>query len=542
MTQRRGPTPPFQPTKPGHAASSSTQGRLAEAVRHHQAGRLQEAERLYDEILKSSPRHPDTLHLLGLVAYQKGNHERAESLIGKALEINPDNPAYSNNLGNVFAAQHRPQEASELFSRATAQKPDFTEAHNNLGNALQKLDRWEDAVAAYQRALASRPRYAEAHSNLGAALRRLGRFEEAQASYERALEYKPDYPAAWNNLGLVLHERARYEEALPYYDKALALDPDYAEAHANRAILLLLLGRFGAGWKEYEWRWKVDGFTTSPRDLGRPLWDGSELRGETILLHAEQGLGSAIQFVRYVSRVAQLGGQVMLECPMPLLGLFSSLTEGVPAPVKRLIVRGETLPEFDLQAPLMSLPRILGTTLDTIPNQVPYLTADPAVADAWRERMGATGRPKIGVVWAGNPRHVNDRNRSMPSSFLSPLLHETDASIFSLQIGAATQDDAILASDRIQDLGKEIRDFADTAAIIANLDLVISVDTAVAHLAGAMGRPTWMLVPFVPEWRWLLDREDTPWYPTMRLFRQTAPGDWRELMDRVTEAVAAFES
>ncbi len=540
MNQRRGPAPPFQRTRPGNPAKSSPQGRLAEAARHHQAGRLEEAARLYEEILKSSPRHPDTLHLLGVVAHQKGNHDRAESLIGKALDINPDNPAYSNNLGNVFLAQHRPQEASEMFRRATALKPDFAEAHNNLGNALQKLGQWEEAVAAYRHALASRPRYAEAHCNLGSALRKGGRLDEARASYQRALECKPDYATAFSNLALVLHEQARYEEALPYYDKALALDPDHADAHANRAVLLLLLGRFAEGWEEYEWRWRVDGFTTSPRDLGRPPWDGSELTGETILLHAEQGLGSAIQFVRYVSLVAKRGGQVILECPRPLFGLFSSLSEGAPAPVRRLIVRGEPLPAFDMHAPLMSLPRLFGTTVDTIPGAVPYLAADPAAAAAWCERMAPAARPWVGVVWAGNPRHMNDRNRSMPASCLAPLLQNAKASFFGLQVGAAARDSAILSSEGLHDLGPAIGDFADTAAIVANLDLVISVDTAVAHLAGAMGRPTWMLVPHVPEWRWLLDREDTPWYPTMRLLRQAAPGDWHELMNRVIGELAAF--
>lgn len=530
----------------GHSAPPSPHGQLAEAVRYHQAGRLEEAARLYDQVLKSSPRHPDALHLSGLIAYQKGQHDRAQSLIGKAIEISPENPAYSNNLGNVFFALHRFDEARALFRRATELKPDYAEAHNNLGNVSQKMGQWDDAVAAYERALSSRPRYAEAHCNLGSALRKQGRLDEARAAYQRALECKPDYATAFSNLALVLHEQARYDEALPFYDKALALDPNHAEAHANRAVHLLLLGRFEEGWKEYEWRWKVDGFTTSARDLGRPLWDGSELTGETILLHAEQGMGSAIQFVRYVSMVAARGGQVMLECPRPLFGLFSSLTEGSPAPVKRVVVRGEPLPAFDVQAPLMSLPRLFGTTVDTIPGAVPYLGADPAAAAAWRDRMGLADRPWdrpwVGVVWTGNPRHVNDLNRSMPTSFLTPLLQSGDAAFFSLQVGAAAEDSATLSSERIHDLAPEIGDFADTAAIIANLDLVISVDTAVAHLAGAMGRPTWLLLPHVPEWRWLLHRDDTPWYPNMRLFRQKAPGDWSELVERVIMALAELKS
>ena len=542
MTERRGPIPPFQRTQQGTGPGASPHARLVEAVRHHQAGRLEEAERIYDQILKSSPRHPDALHLMGLIAHRKGDHQRAESLIGKAIELGSNNPAYTNSLGNVVLALDRVPEAAALFRRATELKPDYAEAHNNLGNALQRLGQWDDAIAAYEHALRARARYAEAHCNLGSALRKQGRLDEAEHSYHRALECKPDYATAFNNLALVLHEQARYEEALPHYDKALALEPNYAEAHANRAVLLLLLGRFAEGWDEYEWRWKVDGFTTSPRDHGRPQWDGSDLNGEPILLHAEQGLGSAIQFVRYVFKVAERGGQVLLECPRPLFGLFSSLAAGSPAPVSRVIVRGEPPPAFHVHAPLMSLPRILGTTVDTIPDTVPYLDADPAAAAAWRDRMGpAAGRPRIGLVWAGNPRHMNDRNRSMPASFLAPLLENAGAAFYGLQVGASDRDMDALPAGRIRDMAAEIGDFADTAAIVANLDLVISVDTAVAHLAGAMGRPTWLLVPHVPEWRWLLDRDDTPWYPTMRLFRQSARGDWTELMDRVAAALAAFE-
>ncbi len=510
---------------------------LLEAVRCHRAGRLSEATELYDRILKSDPKHPDALHLRGLVADQQGDHERALALVRKAIGFAPGNAAYRNTLGNVLLALDNAEHAEASFRRAVDLDPGLAEAHNNLGNALLRLDRADEAVGCYRRALEIRPRYAEAHCNLGSALRKQGRLEQAQACYEKALAINPEYVTALSNLGQTLHERALYREALASLDKAVSLDPAHADAHANRAVLLLLLGRFAEGWAEYEWRWKVAGFTTERRDFPQPRWDGSDLDGRTVLLHAEQGLGSAIQFVRYAPLVAARNGTVVVECQKPLLRLFSGLTIGEAPPVARVVARGDALPHFDVQAPLMSLPALLGTEIGSIPRKTPYLAAEPAAYAACRDRLGPFPGPRVGLAWAGNPRHVNDHNRSMPASCLRPLLRAGGATFFSLQMGSAAKDLDELAGGAVHDLSPEINDFADTAAIIANLDLVISVDTAVAHLAGALGRPVWLLLPFVGEWRWLLDREDSPWYPTMRLFRQKAPGDWSGVVERVAEAL-----
>jgi tetratricopeptide (TPR) repeat protein len=508
------------------------QDALMEAVRRHQAGHLDAAAAGYARILGLDPDHADALHLSGLIAHQRGDNLRARDLIGKAIKGNPRNAAYHSNLGAALLAMDRTGEAAAAFRRALALDPAHADAHNNLGNVMMREGRPADAEACYRRAIAARPGYAVGHNNLGGALRAQGRLDDAVAAYREALALAPGYAGALCNLARVLHEQARYEEALAHYNKALTIDPGHAESHANRATLLLLLGRFTEGWADYEWRWRVKGFTTEARNFGKPRWDGADLAGRTLLVHAEQGQGSAIQFVRYIPLIA--GGRVILECQRPLARLFGGLVAGISG---ELAIKGEALPSFDVQAPLMSLPHIFGTTGSTIPGDAPYLAVDPALERTWGERLQLWPRPRVGLVWAGNPRHENDANRSMPAAAFTPLLRKQNITLFSLQVGATDADKAWLAGAPIHDLAPGLSDFADTAAAIAQLDLVISVDTAVAHLAGALGRPVWLLVPFVPEWRWMLERTDSPWYPTMRLFRQTAPGDWDALMARVAAAL-----
>ncbi len=500
---------------------------------------MAEAGRLYDRVLKRDPRHADALHLRGLVAHQQGDPERARAWVAKAIAIDSGNAAYHNTLGAVRLGGDDAAAAEACFRRALALDPDLAEAHNNLGNALLRQGHAEAAIGCYRRALEIRPDYAEAHGNLGSALRRQGRLSEAQASCERALAVKPDHVSALANLGQILHEQGRYHEALAALDRAVVLDPAHAEARANRAVLLLRFGRFDEGWREYEWRWRVPGFATERHRRTRPRWDGRDPGGRTIVLHAEQGFGSAIQFVRYAPLLAARNATVVLECPRPLVRLFSCLTSGSAAPVARVVARGDPLPPHDLQVPLMSLPALFRTEIDGIPRDVPYLAAAATATAHWRRRLTAVPSPRIGLAWAGSPRHVNDRNRSMPASALRPLLAAVVASWFSLQLGPQADEIVTLSGGEIHDLAGDITDFADTAAVVANLDLLISVDTAVAHLAGALGRPVWLLLPFVGEWRWLVERTDTPWYPTMRLFRQAAPGDWGDVVRRVGEALAA---
>jgi tetratricopeptide (TPR) repeat protein len=529
---RMAPRPPQKHLTP---AADPLDRLLLDAVERHRAGGLEAAAAGYRRILEARPKHPDALHLLGLVAHQTGDQPRAIELIRRAIAINRRDPTYHGNLAAALLALGRVDDAIISARKALALHPRSAEAHNTLGNALMAKDRPVEAEGCYRRAIVARADWAVAHNNLGAALRRQGRLDAAEAAYRQALATQPAYAAALSNLGRVLHEQARYDAALDCFDGAIAIEPGNVEAHANRGVLLLTLGRFAEGWRDYEWRLKA---RATPLAAAAPAWDGGALDGSTILLKAEQGLGSAIQFVRYAPLVAARGGRVVLECRRPLFRLFAGLRAGgKPFPCDRHVA-GDAPPACDLQAPLMSLPHLLGTDAASIPCDVPYLAAEPAMIDDWRDRLALPGdRPAIGLVWSGNPRHENDRNRSMPAEQFVPLLERCRAHFVSLQIGAREDDLERRAPGRVQRLPGRDLDFADTAAVLALLDGVVSVDTAVAHLAGALGRPCWLLVPFVPEWRWQLDRPDSPWYPSLTLVRQARPGDWPGVIARVTEAL-----
>jgi tetratricopeptide (TPR) repeat protein len=512
---------------------------LAEAVDRHRRGLLDEAAALYKRVLAMRPNQPDALHLLGRIADAKGEAAGALMLIDRAIAADGHTAAFHVSRGSVLLSLGRADEAKHALQQALRLDPNSAEAHNTLGNALLRSGERNAAVECYRRALAIRPQYAEAHNNLGSALRALGRLDEGETELRYAIELRPGYASALANLGLVLQER-RYSEALEAYDEAIAADPAHAAARGNRAMLLLLLGRLREGFAEYEWRWSMPGFATPRREFPQPMWTGDALAGRTLFVHAEQGLGSAIQFVRYAGLAAAKGGRLLLECQRPLQRLFAHSLARPGGPAAGVVVKGEELPAFDCHAPLMSLPHLLGTTLDTIPGEVPYLTARREDIAAWRERLAGVPRPRVGLVWAGNANHENDNNRSMPAQFLSPLVANTRATFFSLQVPAARDAVTAFPAGSIVDLAPDLGDFAETAAVIANLDLVISVDTAVAHLAGALARPVWLLLPYAPEWRWLLDRDDSPWYPTMRLFRQGKAGDWESLVERVTEVLSAW--
>lgn len=507
---------------------------LAEAARLHRAGRIDQAEALYRRIISINPRHPDALHLLGLVRHGRGDQRAALALIDQAISVRPDVAAFHVSRGAVLMASRQPQDAADAGRRALALDPANAEACNMLGNALTGMGEAGCAVAFYRQAIRLRPAYAEAHNNLGSALRALDQPDDAETALREALRLRPAYASALANLGLVLQDQRRWSEALDCFDRALAADPAHATAHGNRALLLLLLGRLAEGFAEYEWRWRMPGFSTPLRDFRQPRWGGGALAARTLFVHAEQGLGSAIQFARFVLAAVGRGGPVILECQRPLERLFRQSLAAPAGPAAAVTVKGEALPEFDTHAPLMSLPHLLGTTLETVPAEVPYLRPHEDDRAKWQARLSAAARPRIGLTWAGNPEHENDRNRSMPASALAPLIEGASGSFFSLQVPAGPADLARLPPGRVTDLAPDLHDFAETAAAIHSLDLVISVDTAVAHLAGALARPVWLLLPHLPEWRWMLDRPDTPWYPTMRLFRQAAAGDWGSVVASVT--------
>jgi Flp pilus assembly protein TadD len=606
----------------------------------HQAGRLQEAEQAYRDVLSKEPAHPDALHLLGVVAHQVGRSDVAEDYIGQAivkaprrpdfhsnlglvltqrgrpaeaeaalttaLRLKPKYPDALNNLGIALAAQGRHDEAVAVYRRALklqanypdacnnlglaykalgklteaearfraalAFKPDFVEAHGNLGIVLAAQGRTADAEASYRAALRLRPSHREALNNLGVLLSDLGRWAEAESLLREAIRLDPDVPDAYRNLGAVLNHLKRAVEAEPIlrlaarlapdspeahfnlgaalhdlrrlgeadsaYRQAILLSPDFADAHNNRAYSLLLAGRYAEGWPEYEWRWRTKHMAGGARGFAAPQWMGEPLDGRTLLVHAEQGLGDTLQFCRYAPLIAG-AGRIIIEVQPSLEQLMASLTGSM-----EVIARGEAIPAFDLHCPLMSLPFALSAAAEDIPAAVPYLFAESVAAARWRTRLAGMAGRRVGLVWAGNS-HLGypefaavDARRSVSLSDMAPLAEVGGIAFVSLQKGAPSAQGANPpVGMSLSDYTGELGNFAETAALIEALDLVISVDTSVAHLAGAMGKPVWVLNRYDTCWRWLLNRTDSPWYPTVRLFRQPAPGDWTSVMHSVAKAL-----
>ncbi|VBB05508.1 Hypothetical protein LUCI_0718 [Lucifera butyrica] len=421
------------------------------------------------------------------------------------------------------------QEAVDSLRLAIGLKPDDAEAYNSLGEVLNDMRRPADAEPYLRRAIELDPDYAAAHNNLGMALTKLTRPDEAAACFHRVTELLPDEPVAYYNLGVVLKEARRLAEAEGCLHRALKLNPDYPAAEFALGTLYLLLGQFDKGWKTYESRHKLLGFNPDIH-----LWQGEDLRGRKILLFQEQGFGDTLQFFRFAPRIAALADSTTLWVQKPLYRLLAASEHNV-----KIHAGDDIKEEFDFVATLLSLPRIFNISTAAIPGTVPYLQPDREIAARWQKTLQKTAdnkRVRAGVVWAGNPHHNNDHNRSIPFQLFQQLLSINTISWISLQTGPQAGDLAS-CSGQVTDCGCTLSDFAETAGLIANLDLVITVDTSVAHLAGALGKKTWLLLPFMPDWRWQLDREDCPWYPTMRLFRQSRPGNWQEVLDRVKQAL-----
>jgi Tfp pilus assembly protein PilF len=463
-----------------------------------------------------------------------GNAPEALQRMDEALALAPSDAVAHAKRGLSLGLMQRWEEALAAFDRALALQPRLFPAHLDRGNVLQELGRLEESLGAYERALALQPQAAGAWSNRGTVLHRLGRPAQALESYDRALALEPRLDEARFNRATTLGDLGRHAEALRGFEQMLARYPQLAVAHWNEALCRLRLGDFARGWPKFEWRWEYAELGLKRRSFSQPLWQGREdLAGRTILLHAEQGLGDAMQFCRYAPLLASRGARIVLEVLAPMTRLARSL-----AGVSLVVTRGEDLPAFDFHAPLLSLPLALGTTLETIPSQVPYLHADAGAIQTCAARLGtAPRRLRVGLAWSGNPAHTNDRNRSLPLAALRGLA-SLDAQFVALHNELTQAEQAELARLGIAYFAPELRDFADTAALAGALDLVISVDTSVAHLAGALGLPVWILLPFAADWRWLLDRADSPWYPSARLFRQSAPGAWDPVLERVRDDLA----
>jgi tetratricopeptide (TPR) repeat protein len=492
-------------------------------------GQPELAAAYFERALRLNPEAIELLNNLGTALQDLGRLDEAIGCYRKALALRPDLVESLDNLAGALQLQGKSNEAQACYERALALRPDCVESLIGLGVVLRDRGQLEEAVARYERALALAPDHPEARGNLGVALVDLGRPEEALTHHKRALAVQPDRPEMHYNLGSALQRQGRYTEALACYGRALALKPDYAQAHFNRSLALLLTGEFDEGWREYEWRFAVNVYD---RKFDRPLWFGEPLAGQRILIHAEQGFGDTLQFIRYVPAVAERGGRVVLEVPKKLVRLARTVTGA-----SRVVAAGDPLPEFDCHCPLLSLPRVFETNLATIPGDVPYLSVPAEASSVWPKRIATASGLRVGLVWAGNavgamdPRHIDLR-------LLQPLWEVPDISWFALQVGDRSRDLSLHDGVKIGDLSPWLADFGETAAAVRCLDLLITVDTSVAHLAGALGRPIWLLLQYAPDWRWLLEREDNPWYPTARLFRQRTAGDWTCVAREVAAALA----
>jgi tetratricopeptide (TPR) repeat protein len=512
---------------PGHKSSDDAAARgIDAALVHHRAGRIDEAEKIYRQILSGMPNYADAMHLLGVVYGEKGQPKEAIELIGRAIVIRGNVPSYYANLGEYLRHVGRLDESAANFRRAIEMNGNDPGFHNGFGVTLIALRQIEPAIAEFRSAVRIKEDFAQAHNNLSGALREVGRLDESLAEVRRAIELQPHMFAAYNHLGLTLYDQGKYREAIEAYSRALAIKQDYPKGHANLSQAYLVLGDYPRGWAEYEWRLQVPSIVGTRR-FERPRWDGSDPAGKTIFVHTEQGFGDMIQFVRFVPELIARGAKVILESPAELVRIFQGFGE--------VLSPGQVIPAHDMHCPLLSLAGVFGVTAESIPAPIPYLKGEPSLVEQWSRRFDSSDkRLRVGLVWGGRGTHTNDRNRSMKLRQFGPLASVKQAAFYSLQKGAAA---AELADPppgmQLIDWTAELGDFADTAALIQNLDLLITADTAVAHLGGSMGKPVWVLVPAVPDWRWMLEREDSRWYPTVRLFRQRLVGEWAEVMGRV---------
>ncbi len=495
-------------------------------------GRYEEAIASYDGALALRPDHAPALCNRGIALREMKRLDEALASFDGALALAPDIAEAHLNRGNLLNDLKRHEEALAGYDTALTLRPDYVEALSNRGIALHALARNAEALASFDRALALRPDYPEALSHRGATLDAMKRPDEALASYLLAVTLRPDYADAYGNRGATLYNLKQLDEALADFDRALALRPDLPEVHWNQATARLITGDFERGFAEYEWRWQRAAMIAAKRDFPHPFWRGEDIAGKTILLHSEQGFGDSVQFCRYVPAVAARGARVILEVEAPLQRLMMTLAGGA-----QVISKGSPLPTFDAHCPLLSLPLAFGTRLDTVPSGTPYLRPQVQDLAAWQTRLADTRLPRVGLAWSGNPTHLHDADRSIALEALLPLI-DVDASFISVQKDVRDADAGVLAARTdILQVGHALNDFADTAALLSKLDLIITVDTSVAHLAGALGKPVWLLLPYIPDWRWLLDRETSPWYPTARLFRQDETRNYADVIARVHAAL-----
>lgn len=502
----------------------------ATALRNLQ--RFDEALGHLERAIALKPDYAEAHNSRGIVLASLGRFADAVAAFDRAIALNPGYAEACNNRGIVLHDLKRLDEALAGFDSAVALQPGNAWAHNNRGVALRDLKRFDDALASHDKAIALKPDYAAAYYNRGIVLHDLRRLDEALVDFDRAIALRPDYAAAYNNRGVAMQDLKRLDDALGSFTKAITLTKDFAEAYVNQSYCLLQMGRFEEGWRLYEWRKKTE-IPVGNRTFAQPLWLGTEsIADKTLFVHHEQGLGDTIQFCRYGKLLRARGARVVMSVQQPLYRLLGQMSPDV-----EVIKHDETPAAFDCHCPLMSLPLALGTTLENIPSASRYIRADERLRKEWAVRLPPPTKPRIGVVWNGSAKHKNDLNRSMDLATIASLF-STDAHWISLQKELRDGEAALLRQlDRFVHYSDALSDFSDTAALIASLDLIISVDTSVAHLAGAMGQPVWILLPYNSDWRWLTHRDDSPWYPTARLFRRGDARSWDGVIARVHAAL-----
>jgi tetratricopeptide (TPR) repeat protein len=512
---------------------------IAEALAAHQAGDVGRAEHLYRQLIAAGRDLSDANHFLGVLQFQRGHLEEAKELIGRALKINPKDDNAHHHHGMVLSTLKQHEDALASFEQAVALNPNNPKAHKSCGVALLSLNRYGEALASFDAAIALDPTFAAPHYGRATVLRKQRLFDLAHASYDRTLALKPDNLAiVWYNRAVTLAFLNRHDEAVACYDKAIAARPEFAEAYFGKGLVKLSLGDYAEGWRLYEWRWKKVDYAPRAQHFDRPPWrNDADLSGKTLLAYAEQGFGDTIQFVRYLEFFKDRNCRVMLAVHTALAPLMRE--NGIEViECNDTILPVKTFPPFDHHCSLLDMPLAFGTTLDTIPASIPYLEAPRDEITAWGVLLGERTKPRIGLAWSGHPTHKNDLGRSIRLETLLPLMVDR-CEWFSLQKLVREYDRDALINSPLRDVSKQLNDFADTAALIYHLDVVITVDTSIAHLAGALGKPVWIMLPFSADFRWLRDRDDSPWYPTAKLFRQTTDGAWAEVFERVLSELAS---
>lgn len=499
---------------------------IVEAVKQHAPGDRSSAETIYEKIVAGGLEHPEFLNLLGALCFQTGKSDLAIPLLQQAIALDSEDPNYCANLGAVWRALENWEAAEDYLQRALRLEPGHRDALRSLGKLLRKLDRFAEAEEILLRSLALEPDHTETILELGHVLCWKGDWEKAARLFERALSIDPNLPAAWTALGALASQEARDDEAMANYMKALSIDTDFAAARFNLGCQLLLRGDFERGWEEFLQVRRCE--EEEGRTFPGPIWDGKPAPDRALVILAEQGFGDMMQLIRYAPLLRERVASVIVQVPPSLYRLL----QNAPG-IDRVLLQGEPIPENTLHLPLMDLPRVFGTKLETIPANIPYLRASTPIPEKIAQHLNACTKRKIGIAWKGNPRNIANHRRSIPTEELFALASMPNVQFFSLQKGVPAEETAALSQKLpFFDCAPFLQDFADTASVIDKLDLILCVDTAVAHLAGAMGKPVILLLSFAPEWRWMREREDSPWYPTMQIRRQKKLGNWRELLTR----------